>query len=351
MMRLILFIILALSTNLSLVKAQDENLVDTCNYALDVFPSNDIKELNIKTLHAKINIHNWDKESISVESTVKILTPKIIVAEELLDLIEVKTTDTKKAINVTTNLSKDFSSTVPYEIIHNIFVPEHIILNITNHHGNIVIPKTTNGVNLKLNYCSLIVNDILAEDAETKNYLNLKFCKADINELGNASINSNSSEILITNSDSILLNSEYSNITISDNKKLDGNSNIDKIHITKTDNIVLVGKYSHINVDYFNYSGKFELEVGSLNINGSSDNFNSLLISNNNTPTNIKMNSSSSYFINGEVKDAKISHPDISQLNLIKEYNKTSFSGVIGANQNTTSKVIVFNKNKNITFD
>jgi len=350
-MRLILFIILALTINLSLVKAQNENLVDTCNYALNIYSSEGIKELNIKSLHAKINIHNWDKETVSVESTVKILTPKLVVAEELLALIKVKTKNTKDAINTTTTLSKDFSSTVPYEIIHNIFVPEHIALNITNNHGNVVIPKTTNGVNLKLNYCSLIVNDIRAELAETKNYLNLKFCKADINLLGNASINSNSSEILITKSDSILLKSEYSNISILDNRKLDGNTNLDKIQIDKTDNIVLLGKYSAINLDYFSTNGKFELEEGKLNINGSSNNFSSLLISNNNTPTTLKLNPSASYIINGEIKDAKINHPNTSELDLIKDHNKTSFSGVIGDNPNTNSSVIVFNKNKDITFD
>ncbi|WP_282035986.1 hypothetical protein [Saccharicrinis aurantiacus] len=350
-MRLILFIILALTINLSLVKAQNENIVDTCNYALDVYSSEGIKELNIKSLHAKINIHNWDKETVSVESTVKILTPKLIVAEELLALIEVEAKNTKDAINIITTLSKDFSSTVPYEITHNIFVPEHVAFNITNNHGNVVIPKTTSGVNLKLNYCSLIVNDIQAELAETKNYLNLKFCKADINLLGNASINSNSSEILITKCDSILLKSEYSNISILDNRKLDGDTNLDKIQIDKTDNIILLGKYSAIKLDYFSTDGKIELEEGKLNINGSSNNFSSLLISNNNTPTSIKLNPSASYIINGEVKDAKINHPNTSDLDLIKDNNKTSFSGVIGDNPNTNSRVIVFNKNKDITFD
>lgn len=328
--------------------ATDEIETDTCNYSLDVFNTKGIKTVKINGSHAKINIYNWERDSVSFESTVKILSDKPIIVEELLGLIKVEAQKTKSAVSLNTILDKGFSSTVPYEITFNIFMPKEKTLDITNSHGEVIIPEVTNGVTLKAKYCDISIYNIKNSN-KTANNIYIAFCKADINQIGSGNIRANSSKLNIEQCDTISLITEYSQINIIEADQVESNSNIDKINIQNCNDITMLAENSIVKLEQINSEALFEFINGQLDINNTSDKLSSLQVSNKNTITNLQLHPQLSYILNGEIKDGELIVSNKNQISLLHEAGKTSFSGSIGKHSNFAAKIVLFNENQDIS--
>ncbi len=331
------------------VLGQNTINTDTCNYTFDVYKTNTINSLTIKSLHTDINVYNWEKDSISIESTVKILSKKQVVVEELLGLIKVNNYVGKSGLVVNTRLDPEFASTVPYHIVINVFIPKHKKLFIKNSHGKVALPTIDGSVDLQLNYCDVKINDIRCENQEQKNNLKLSFCKGSIINMGDAALVSNSSEITIKNSETLSLLSEYSTLIFQKNVTLEGSSNMDKVKIETSNNINIKGNNSYIDIENIENNAQFELIKGQLQISNTSKKINTLQVSNKNTITNIHLNPYLPFIIHGEIENGEITHAYGNHITVMRESNKVSFSGTIGdTSSQPAAKVILFNEGQSI---
>ncbi len=327
---------------------QNNIKTDTCNYTFDVFKTTNIQTLNIKSLHSDINIYNWDKDSVSVETTVRILSKKPIVVEELLSLISTKTFQRKNQLYVNTTLDPEFTSTVPYHIAINVFMPSNKKLSIKNSYGKVNIPIITNSVDLNLNYCDIKINDIENKSDALMNNIQLNFSKGSIAQLGNTTLSTNSSEIRIEQSQNVKLSSEYSTLFFKNTTEINGKSSIDKIEIESADISNIKAHDSYINIKKINKSAQLEFINGMLTIANTSKDLKSLQISNKNTQTNIHFNPLLPFIINGEIENGELIHSYGDHIHIMKENNKISFSGTIGNTSQSNANVILFNEGESI---
>jgi len=347
----IIFIALVLMFLNQNFNAQKRITTDFKDYNFEVFEASDITNIIVNSMHADISIMNWEKDSVSVETTLEILSDKPNLSKEMMEEININVSTFSKTVKVKTEIGSDFHSTIPYKIVYTIFCPERLSLNINNQHGNVTIGKILGGTNASIENCTVNINQIATADSIPGNQLSLSFCTGSINNIGRASASINNSNLSIGKADSLTLNSSYNTLNIGRCMVFKGNSNIDNIEIQLTDQISVQGENSLINIGQFNKIGLFELTNGTLNITNSNSDIQELTINNNNTKTTVHLNPNASYTINGEVKWGKLTHPQIEKIKIIEDNNTQSFNGEIGSSPNQSqAKVIIFNQKQNVNF-
>ncbi len=321
------------------------------DYQFETYNSANIKALNIITQHATVNILNWEKDSISIETTAEVLSDKENLSAELLENINTSIRKSSSSIKVQTTLSGDFNYTTPYSIVYNIFCPKQILIRIKNEYGTVNAADFKNGFNADLNYCDIKIQDV-SDSTNTKNNINLTFCKGAFKDVGSAVLNIKNSEISFSNASDIQCNSAYSKTTFNHLISYVGTSNIDKIYIDKVDSIHLTATNTLSRINTFTQTAFFEFEKGKLDIISTSPEFKKLTINGNQTAVSIAINKNASYLINGEIKFGKLIHPKLNSIQVIEDGFASSFNGEInnpGQNK-PLSQVIVFNQKQNVEF-
>ncbi len=321
------------------------------DYKLDTFNSKKISLLEIKGQHADINILNWDKDSISVETSVEILSDKENLSAELLKKINTSTIKTANTIRVQTKISDDFQSTIPYKITYNIFCPSKIHLRIKNSYGMVNAANFNAGIIADISYCSIKFQNMSNLNSTKKNQINLSFCKGEIKNVGSGKLDIKNSEVVFSNADSINCNSSYSKLSFMNTLSYTGISSIDKVSIGTVKNIHLEASNTIAKINLFTNSAFIDFTNGKLDIKNTSENFKKLTITGNQTPVSIVVNKKASYTINGEIKVGKLLHPNLKSISVIQDGITSSFTGEINNPEtNTLSQIIIFNQKQNVEF-
>ena len=333
------------------MSSQTHLTTDFKDYSLEIFPLRNIKKLDVRAKHATINLLNWDKDSISIETSIEILTDKPNLSKEMLKEIKVKTVSYANTLQVKTTLANDFNRTIPYKIKYNIFYPKYIVLRVENNHGGVNIGDVEGGTFANISYCDINFKNLQQETDSISNNINLLHCKGEISDLGSAIIQVKNSSVNILNANNINLTSEYSLITLDKASSLKSTSNVDNLKIGTCESITINTNNSIVGLNNFDTKGLFECTQGSLHILNTSEKFKELIINNHQTPTKIHINNNSSYTINGELLNGKFSHPQTNNIQIIKDQNNISVSGEVENSSNTNAKVIIFNRDENIVFN
>ncbi len=321
---------------------------DFKEYSLDIFKTENIKNLDIRGNHAQINLLNWDKDSISVETSIEILSNKPNLSKEMLDEVKIKVVTYANTLQVKTTTTKDFNRTIPYDIVYNIFYPASMSLQLENSNGEVNIANVSGITSLKLDYCNFNIKNLSFNNDSTLNNIEMNYSKGSINSFGQGKLFANNCKINIHSANNIDLISNYNILSLNNVKQLKGASKIDNIKINQCSKIALKSTRSNVSIQQLNQEGLFEANKGTLNINNSSNQLKKLTINNQNTKTTIKINDLVSYTINGEIYKGKLIHPKLNSLQLVKETDKVSFNGIIGNNPQSDTKVIIFNTNQNV---
>jgi hypothetical protein len=345
--RSIFLLFITISLQLS---SQTKLRTDFKDYTFSILSTSNVKYLDVQTQHAQVNLLNWDKDSVSVETTIEVISNKPNLAKEMLDEIQVSTKRYLNSIQVKTGLSKNFSSTIPYKITYTIFHPKHLSLNIDNTHGIVKISEVQGGTTANLAYCDVTIKNLKCKNDSIENTIELKYCKGKINKIGNTSLGIKNSEVEIVSAKKISINSEYTILSVNKIATYTGNSLYDQIQLGQLDSININCNTSNLIVKGFNSYAKFRCIKGQLNIKNSGDLFSQLIIDNKNTETNIHLSANASYTLHGEIENGNFSHPKLNNFQQIKEGIKTSVSGEVGNSNTTAGNVIIFNQNQNINF-
>ncbi|WP_066631957.1 hypothetical protein [Labilibacter marinus] len=332
------------------ISGQTRLTTDFKDYTFEVFPLGDIKRLDIRAKHAQINLLNWDKDSISVETSIEIISTKPNISKEMLEEVYVKKVRYGNTLQVKTTFIKEFNRTIPYKISYNIFYPKKLALRIDNEHGDVNIGEVEGGVDANIGYCNLNIKNINQINDSIPNQLKIIHCKGKINHLGTANLNISNSNIDIIKGKYISAITEYSLLNFNTIYHYQGESMVDNLEINKLDSIKLKSDNSIIKLHYFSTKGFFECKNGSLNIQDSDAYFSELVVNNNQTLTEIHLNSASSYSINGEVINGSFTHPKSENIQIIKDLENVSISGEVGNDASSKTKVIIFNRNESIEF-
>ncbi|MGQ1787207.1 MULTISPECIES: hypothetical protein [unclassified Saccharicrinis] len=342
---------IAILTSWISISSQTKLESDFKSYSLEVFPLHDIKKLDVRAKHAQVNLLNWDKDSISVETSIEILSNKPNISKEMLEEIKIETVEYSNVLLIKTSLVDDFNRTIPYQIEYTIFYPKKLELRIENNHGRVDIDHVEGGVLADISYCDINFKNFSQDTGAIINHINLLHCKGKMNHLGSANIEFKNSTVNIQDATEIHASTSYCLLNIDHVKNYQANSTVDNIKIGACDNVSMFSENSVIQINKFKHKALFECSKGILNISNPELNFRELTINNDGTPTTVVLNSDANYIINGDVSNGKFIHKHRDQLKIIKDQDKISFNGVVGNNPNPNTKIIIFNKNQKVKFN
>ncbi len=323
---------------------------DFTNYTFEEYPLGNVRKLDVRSKHAQINLHNWNKDSISIETNIEILSDKPNLSSEMLKEINISTVFYANTLQLKTSLATDFNRTIPYKITYTIYYPKQLRLNIENSHGSVNIAQVQGGVVADISYCDIDFDDFTPRIDSLNNHIKLLHCKGKINNLKSALIQIENSDIDILRAKNIKGSTAYSIVKLDTVSAYNTSSNVDNLKITSCQTINLQAINSMVEVNDFGTDALFECNKGKLTISKLMGNFQRLRVNNNQCPTQIQLNPNIAYSINGDIENGSFYHPQIESLQIIKDNTNISISGVVGNIPSTDAKIIVFNRDANIEF-
>ena len=104
---------------------------------IEVFSANQGTELNISNKYGDVDIHNWEKDSVSVKVVITIETTSEEKAKLLFTNIDINMDKIGQVISAETRMSQKFKTGKKFSIDYEIFMPEYIKLEVANKFGNI----------------------------------------------------------------------------------------------------------------------------------------------------------------------------------------------------------------------
>lgn len=349
MFRYKIIIVLLLFSGTSLW-SQTHTSTDFTNYTFEEYPLGNVRKLDVRSKHAQINLRNWNKDSISIETNIEILSDKPNLSAEMLNEITIFTVFYANTLQLKTSLATDFNRTIPYKITYTIYYPKQLGLNIENSHGSVNIAQVQGGVVADISYCDINFDDIIPKIDSLNNHIKLLHCTGRINRLESAQIQIENSDIDILRAKNIKGNTAYSIVKLDTVSNYNASSNVDNLKIANCQIIKLQAINSMIDVSDFGTDALFECKKGTLSIANPTGNFQRLRVNNNQCPTQIQLNPNIAYSINGDIENGSFYHPQIDSLQVTKDNANISISGEVGSMPSTGAKVIVFNRDANIEF-
>ncbi|MBS2100520.1 hypothetical protein [Carboxylicivirga linearis] len=346
--RTITFCILILLSFKTITNAQDKYATTGNGYGVREileFDASDYNMLKITNQHGNITIKGWDRDTIEVQSLINVEAPGSNSAEEVLDYISIERANRAGMLIFRTQFDDEFFSNYPFSVEYTVHLPKQLMLDITNNLGDVLIQNIDGKISLHLDYGNLHLINSNSKKAHT---FNLNFAEAKLDSCQSVKGFLNNCTLTADNVTKLDFKSEYSLLKLGKTKSIALHSSTDRINITESDSIKITGNQLLVNIKKVNTYGFFEIEKGQLMIKGANQ-LAHLSVSNKMANTIISLPSEYTYVLNGEITNGELNHPNINQLQVLREGTKESFTGHIGTEGNTTGQLILFNENSDLT--
>ncbi|NOY50293.1 MAG: hypothetical protein GXO88_07020 [Chlorobi bacterium] len=234
-------------------------------------------ELQVSNKYGNIQLETWEKDSVKVDISLKVISSKESKLNMTIDYIDFQFNATKHYIIAQTAFEgqgtfwsdvKDlagtvFNSNTKTQIDYKIYLPASLKISIENKYGNIYISDYAGEINIKLSN-----GDLKAHQFTGQTTIAMSFANADIDELSKGKFDiSYFSELHIDKCDSIRLDSKSSKIYIKDFNALDINSNRDRLSLGEGNSISGKLMFSHTEIEKLNSSLKTDTHYGDFEIN------------------------------------------------------------------------------------
>jgi len=284
--------LLALNVSVSLAQIYSENKNIAKRYK--VYPNSTI---DISNKYGKVEIVNWEKDSVSIEATLKIQTPSSYRMTKLRNTIDFDLSDNNHYIiaktvflnngNALINGIKTIAETIAYsgdevKIDYIVTVPKNINLHITNKYGDVYVDDIEGDIKLTVANGGLKANTLAGNV-----YVDLSFGDGSINKMTKGQLTLSYGDLTLKDSKQITLDSKWSKINIENCESLKVHSRHDKIQLgslniltgetdftsiwigSLTEELNLNMKYGSISTDYIRKSFSFvniNSELADLNL-------------------------------------------------------------------------------------
>jgi len=304
--------------------------------------------LDISNRYGEVVVTSWDKDQIVIDVKITVDLPSRERAEKLISYIDVQFTEEGDLIKARTTIDDKFSFTgwggesKRFSIDYNIKMPLGTSLNLANRYGNTKINELTGLVNLDIKYGNLTAGKLTRGNVKPWNSLSLAYGKGTIEEIGWMNLHARYvGNLDITKSTAILLDSRYSKFSLGETSSILGESKYDNIRIEKIRNFDLDNGYTDVKINTLTSKLKYEGSYGSFSIENIPADFEAIDIDVHYMGVKLGIADNASYQLEGHTRygGLKYNEDNFRFNRRIVENNSTEVSGVIGKNENPTSKV------------
>jgi len=276
--------------------------------------------IDITNKYGKVELNTWKKDSVVIKFRMEINEKKPIKLEKTLDNLDFDISNSQHYLIVKTMVDKNrsqieseflkFKETIlqtngSIRIDLVVWLPEDHELRLENKFGDIIMGDFQGETQIILSNGKLKCGDL-----PKKASLNLSFADATINNLMNARIISNYSDIQLRNSGTLRLETKSSTLEILNSSDLSIDSRRDKYRIRIADKLDAYGNFSHFIVSDLKDKASMRLSYGSLDMEKIQTGFSSIYIDSRSTDLNLYFNPEAKFnFQITETKtDLKLGH-------------------------------------------
>jgi hypothetical protein len=318
---------------------------------IEVFSATKGTELKISNKYGDVDIHNWDKDSVSVKVVITIETTSEEKAKLLFTNIDINMDKIGDIIKAETRMSTKFKTGKKFSIDYKIFMPEYIKLDVVNKFGNIFIQSTKEKANINLSYGNLKAEKLLYPEEKPVSTINLAYAKASIEECNRTKLTLKYSKMNIGTSKALIVVSRYSKLHLDNNETVFADSKYDAFNIVNTDVFrVNMGQYSDFRVENVNKALELTLKYGNCKIDNVSKDFESIKVDNQYVASRIAIEDGASYSLEAETKYCGINYPDNAQIiQKIVDNSETYLKVIVGNSTDPKGKVKINSQYGNVS--
>jgi hypothetical protein len=256
--------------------------------------------IDITNKYGKVELNTWKKDSVVINFRMEINEKKPIKLEKTLDNLDFDISNSQHYLIVKTVVDKNRSQieseflkfketilqtngSIRIDLI--VWLPDDHELRLENKFGDIIMGDFQGETQIILSNGKLKCGDL-----PKKASLNLSFADATFNNLMNARIISNYSDIQLRNSGVLRLETKSSTLEILNSSDLSIDSRRDKYRIRIADKLDASGNFSHFTVSDLKDKASMRLSYGSLDMEKIQTDFSSIYIDSRSTDLNLYFN-------------------------------------------------------------
>lgn len=237
-----LIFILALLPTAGIASNADKDFTKEKNIS-KVFSVHSEATLAVSNSYGNINVYLWDENKISIQVQIKVSGNSEKKVIERLEDIDVNFNNSASKVMAVTALNGTNwrgNSNLSYEINFVVKIPRNASADLTNKYGNISIDKLNGNLNIDCKYGSLFLGQLNGKT----NQISVAYSQnSSISSIEKLQLNSQYSEIDITNGEQITISGNYNTINYQTLNSLYISSNYTKIKGSTVSKTTISGNY------------------------------------------------------------------------------------------------------------
>ncbi|NOY36663.1 MAG: DUF4097 domain-containing protein [Chlorobi bacterium] len=306
--------------------------------------------LVISNKYGDVNFEDWDKNAIEIDVKISVDLPDRERAQKMLDYLDVEFSQAGSRIEATTTIDNRFSRSgwnrwgkegKKFSIDYTIHAPASIDAELMNKYGDTFVSKISGHALLSVKYGNLKVNKLTRADAKPLNIIVIGYGKGVIDEAKWLKLDMKYSKLEIGKAQALAGETAYSKLTIDELSSLVAESKYDTYKLGTVKNLILDIAYGHVSANKVTAKVSVESRYTGINIEHIPAGFKSIKIDNKYGSISLGIDEDASYKLKAEAQYCKISVPESSQLSRIVENTSSTYSGIVGKQQNPSSTVSI----------
>jgi len=230
--------------------------------------------LSVANQFGLVKCENWDQPMIAVEVNITVTSRDKKIADKMLEVIEVEMRESGSDVMLKTKIGKmpGQKKNEQFRVDYLIRLPENLPLKITNEFGNIVCDNRTADFTMDLSYGGFTLRALNGENNE----LEISFSKGQAEMIRKASVKLSYSTFDLSKAESLVLNSEFSELNLKSTQTAEIRSSYDKINIDDAMAISSQGEFSTFKLGNIGRELKGSFNYGSASVKSTSVDFETL---------------------------------------------------------------------------
>lgn len=305
--------------------------------------------LAVTNKFGKIHCQNWDKSTISIEVEITVEASSPEKADKYFSKINIDFEGSSSRVSASThfddNLFKNNSNN-EISVDYNISMPASIGVEMDHKFGDLILGDVEGNSSIDVAYGSLKARKLSGEE----NDIELKFSEGYIGYVKNAELELKYGELEIDEVVSLSAESKFSSLELGKVDVLTLESGYDDDVIGSVRDLDVEADFSDIEIRNLNERLIADIDYGELKVKEIASGFKLVDIENSFSDANLGFHPEASFRLSATIKMGDLSYPrDRSRLTEVElSYTSNKYEGLIGENNDTSSKVLVEAKNAGV---
>ena len=305
-----------------------------------------------------IQLIPWTKNEVQIDVLIKIEHSNADKAKELLEYVNIKTSEEGSKIIVETTFDEQINKFMTKQtdghrvkILYTIHHPIYLMFDIKNKYGDLTIDELTGKSNFDIKFGDIKAKNLNFDDTKPFGQLDLSYGKAEIEKCSWMQFNIKYSDLTVNEATALIIISSYSNLASGVIHSIVANSEYDNYKIKMIKNLVIDAKYSDISCDFLEKQIVSNISYTDLKIHNIQGDFEKIKVDTKYGDVKLGISPSACYTINASCEFGEIKVPEKANINRhVGNYN-VNISGTVGCKESKSSTVEITGKYADIKLE